>query len=141
MIGKTKRIRMFMGKIPKKSDTNFTFGGIALHHRGVKDETLLVHVDSKAIFAAFPYGTKREVILEAIARNHDKMKHFIAHPESYELIQDWDLPSNKKKVSSDGDTVGITMDTYSDGSCVVPSKVEKPVVEKKSYNLNNKEEW
>lgn len=139
MTGRTKkRIRKYLGKIPKSGKSNFTFGGINLHLRQVKAETLLVHIDTKAVVSAYPYGTKMEVILESIARNHQLITDFHREPTAYELYEPDENVGKKKKTSSHGDTVGITMDSYSDGSCVVPRQTIKP---KKVYDLNKKEEW
>ena len=137
------RLKTFSGKIPKSGKSIFTFGGRLLHHRATIKETFLVDVVTKVILGGYPVDTTREVILESIARNHDIYQELIRGSLSYETYPHDEVVEGKKKTSSDGDTVGITMDSYSDGSCVVPRHLthEKVHVKKKCYNLTQNKGW
>lgn len=99
----------------------------------------MLDTQTGVILRAYPIGTDRVKVIEDFASNQDKLEDFILYPSKYKVVEDEQVVTNKEKTSPDGDTVGITMDYYRDGSCVVP---RQSVVAKKSYNLNKKKgEW
>jgi len=90
------------GNIPKSGKTAIEFGGIKLAHlsKGKDKCDLLVHIDTKIIVRAYPLKTDRGIILDDIANNIDKLKHFIEAPEAYNVEQRVKLQKQGEDVSS-----------------------------------------
>ena len=89
---------VYTGVIPKSGKAIIEFGGIKLCHRSIKADKsdLLVHVESKTIVRSYPMKTDRGIILDDIANNIDRLKHFIEAPEAYKVEERVKLSKTKE---------------------------------------------
>lgn len=93
---------LYNGVIPKSGKAIIEFGGIKLCHRSIRADKsdLLVHVDTKIIVRSYPIKTDRGIVLDDIANNIDKLKHFIEAPEAYLLEERVKLSKKEEDVSN-----------------------------------------
>jgi len=156
-----KKVTRYTGKIPKSGSSVFKFGTHMLCHRSIKADKcdLLVNVKDGIILHAYPIGTNRMKIIEDVAKNIGVLDDYAKHPENYELYDLDPKLVKKQKGSEESVIVPISMDIYSDGSCVVPREephVEnlkkvvsdfhkeneaKPLKKKRSFDMSAKGEW
>ena len=75
------------GVLPKSGKQVTQFADHTLVHRSVKADKsdLLVHLETRIIVRAYPLGTDRSVILNDLADNFEKLEHFLANRELYEV--------------------------------------------------------
>jgi len=139
-----KKVTRYTGKIPKSGSSVFKFGTHMLCHRSIKADKcdLLVNIKDGMILHAYPIGTNRMKIVEDVAKNIGVLDDYAKHPENYELYDLDPKLVNKQKGSEESVTIPISMDNYSDGSCVKPKENEaKPLKKKRSFDMSAKEEW
>ena len=140
MSGRT--LYQYEGKIPKSGTKLFRFGTEQYFHRSVAKENLLIHVATRVIIGSYPRGLERTAIIESMARNMSKLKHFIGYPRSFTLIERDKVVVEVIEVASE-QSIGVSMNHYSDGSCCVPRQQEEVSknLGKKVYDLTVKGIW
>ncbi len=121
----SQTVYLYGKKVPKSGKSIIEFSGIKLCHRSIKADKsdVLVHVDSGIIARAYPIGTGRGVVIEDIANNLDKLKHFIFCPEEF-LIEDRPKILKVKKEDTER-KYETSMTHYSNGEKVEPRKNKK----------------
>ncbi len=115
-----KKLRRYIGNIPKSGKTAINFAGIKISHlsKATDKSDMIVFTESGAVIASFPRKTDRANVLDKLAEHIDRLKHFIEHPESYELYEPIAEVKVKKEDVVDEVSFDISMEHYSDGSCV-----------------------
>jgi len=135
-IGK-KIVFLYEGVLPKSGKQSVNFADHTLVHRSIKADKsdLLVHLETRIIVRAYPLDTDRSVILNDLADNFEKLEHFLANRELYE-VKERPKVLKIKKEDSERD-YDINMTHYSDGSEVKPSKFKQEFMLplKKSYDV------
>ena len=112
-------LHTYDGKIPASGKSLFRFGTEQYHHRSVAKENIIVHVATRVKVLALPKGYERTKALEAMAKHIDRLNSFIKAPRSYNIISPDSLVVEDKLVASE-QSIGISMNHYSDGSCTIP---------------------
>ena len=117
-------VKLYDGNVPRSGTSVFEFKGIKLSHRSLKKDKIdmVVDINSKIIISTYPPKTDRSVVLDDLAKNIDKLEAFIANPEGYQMVE---MPKHTNKVVKEASTHSISMETYSDGTPVVPRAKDK----------------
>ena len=89
----------YEGVIPKSGASVFDFASHRLCHRSIKKDKsdYIIHIDTKTILLAMPIGSERSIALNYMAKNIDKIEHFISSPESYDIVVASDYPQKEIK--------------------------------------------
>jgi len=112
-------VKVYEGTIPKNGASVFEFKGIKFTHRSLKKDKIdvVVHIDTGIIISTYPPKTDRNIILDDLAKNIDKIDNFINNPEGYQMVE---IAKGTKKDVKEAPEHVITMQTYSNGEKVKP---------------------
>ena len=112
-------VKVYEGTIPKNGASVFEFKGIKFTHRSLKKDKIdvVVHIDTGIIISTYPPKTDRNIILDDLAKNIDKIDNFINNPEGYQMVE---IAKGTKKDVKEASEHHITMQRYSNGEKVEP---------------------
>jgi len=126
----------YQKNIPKSGKSVIDFAGHKLCHRNIKADKsdLLVHVESGIVLRSYPRDTDRSVVLNDMAKNIEKLDHFLDNTESYEIL---DSKPELHKQFKEPESILAKVSAPHNLSHLDVKPIPKKQSVKKSYNLKD----
>jgi len=132
----SQTVYRYQKNIPKSGKSVIDFAGHKLCHRSIKADKsdLLVHIESGIVLRSYPRDTDRSVVLNDMAKNIEKLDHFLDNADDYEIVDSKpELHKQFKEPESILDRVSSPHNISHKDVKAIPKKQSV----KKSYNLKD----